>query len=411
MKKTLTLIFFALLAFGQMAWAQVNYIDANGHSATCTNYTILDAIIAADPNSDMSLGYTGVDNWFVVQGSDVVLNGQLGYKGDLNLILCDGAKLTVNKTGGNAIQSLDNTDAKYTLTIYVQEYGTGQLVTNAAIQTENITINGGVINVTSGGAGIYAPSSDIVINGGTVTAVAPNGNAIEGYNVTINGGIVSATGNGGIQNGMTGTTTLGYTKNTDRIFATNYLLGYTAASVKVKDGQYMITDNGVIVYGSLNEDKRNAIAGHTLSPYTPTEWAGHGESDDPYIIASVNDLNLLSLRTNGGSNDYSDKYYKLGNNITFTASSDWNDASNTESNFTAIGSFSGHFDGDVYTISGLRIRKDDGVGLFSYLAEGAVVENITLNNSRVTGNSEIGGIVGRLQSGATVNNCHVTNTV
>jgi hypothetical protein len=173
----------------------------------------------------------------------------------------------------------------------------------------------------------------------------------------------------------------------------------------------MITDNGVIVYGWLNEDKRNAIAGHTLSPYVPTEWDGNGESDDPYIIASVDDLNLLSLRTNGGSNDYSDKYYKLGNNITFTASSDWNDASSTESNFTAIGSFSGHFDGDVYTISGLRIRKDDGVGLFGYLAEGAVVENITLSNSRVTGNSQIGGIVGSLQPGATVNNCHVTNTV
>jgi hypothetical protein len=421
MKKTSILILLALLAFGPKAWAQgYDYITADGtphntYTDGINNVYVLDGIIAADPNSDISLGYTGADNWFVVQGSNVVLNGQLGYKGDLNLILCDGAKLIVNKTDGNAIQSLDNTDTKYTLTIYVQTNGTGQLVATAsgdkAIQTENLTIHGGVISATGGANGIYAPNSNIIINGGTVTAVA-DGNAIEGFNVTINGGIVSATGNGGIKNGLGGgRTTLGYTNSSDQITATSYLLGNIASSVYIKDDQYMITDNGVIVYGWLNEDKRNAIAGHTLSPYVPTEWDGNGESDDPYIIASVDDLNLLSLRTNGGSNDYSDKYYKLGNNITFTASSDWNDASSTESNFTAIGSFSGHFDGDVYTISGLRIRKDDGVGLFGYLAEGAVVENITLSNSRVTGNSQIGGIVGSLQPGATVNNCHVTNTV
>lgn len=209
MKKTFTLILLALLAFAPMAWAQINYIDANGYPATCTNYQILDDIISAAPNSDKIIGYENMDSWFVLQGSNVVLNGQLGYNGHMNLILCDGAKLTVNNTDGNAIASLDNTETITTLTIYVQEYGTGQLVTNAAIQTENITINGGVISVTSGGAGIYAPSNDIVINGGTVTASAPNGDAIVGYNVTINGGIVSATGNGGIKNGQAGKTILG----------------------------------------------------------------------------------------------------------------------------------------------------------------------------------------------------------
>ena len=285
-KARLLLILLALLAFGQTAWAQsiisVNYIDANGQSQPA-NAISLDEIANANPNG-ATIGTSGFTNWYVVQGSDVVMNGQLGYNGGINLILCDGAKLTVNNTGGNAIQSLDNTDTKYTLTIYVQTNGTGQLVAtatgNKAIQTENLTIHGGTISATGGAHGIYAPSSDIIINGGTVTAVA-DGNAIEGYNVTINGGIVSATGNVGIQNGQTGKTTLGYTNNTDRITATNYLLGYTAAQVRVKDGQYLITDNGVIVYGWLNEDKRNAIAGRILSPYTPTEWTGHGTLSEP----------------------------------------------------------------------------------------------------------------------------------
>ena len=419
MKKCLYLL-IALLAFVQTAWAQnivsVNYVDENGATQT-VNATSLDHIASVNPNG-ANIGSTGFTNWYVVQGNDVVLNGQLGYNGGINLILCDGAKLTINKTDGDAIASLDNTGTTTTMTIYVQSGGTGQLVatgSGAAIHTENLAIHGGVITATGGTRGIYAPQNNIVINGGTVTAVAPNGNAIEGYNVTINGGIVSATGNGGIQNGMTGTTTLGYTKNTDRITATSYLLGQTAA-IKVKEGQYMITENGVIVYGSLNENKRNAIAGHTLSPYTPTEWSGSGDSAiAPYIIASVDDLNLLSLRTNGGGNDYSNKFFRLDADITYTTTSNWNDATSAENNFTAIAGFNGYFDGNGHTISGLRIYANDNYhdqnGLFSNLGPNAYIENVTLSNARITGQAQVGGIAGNVQNGATIANCHVTNTV
>ena len=421
------LILFALLAFGSMAWAQnvvnVSYIDETGATQT-VNATVLDDIINADPNSDKSIGFSNLNSTFVVQGNNVVLNGQLGYNGNLNLILCDGAKLTINKTDGNAIQSLDNTETKTTLTIYVQSNGTGQLVATAsgneynsykAIQTENLTIHGGVISATGGSNGIYAPSSDIIINGGTVTAVA-DGNAIEGFNVTINGGFVSATGNGGIKNGLGGgRTTLGYTNNSDRITASSYLLGNDASSVYIKEGQYMRTNDGVIVYGWLNANKRNAIAGHTLSPYNPTEWTGHGTLSEPYIIDSEDDLNLLSLRTNGSDNDYSGKYFKLGANITYTPSTTWNDATSTENNFTAISGFNGHFDGDGKTISGLRIFATDNYhdqnGFFSNLGPNAYIENLTISDARIAGQSQVGAIAGYVNEGAAVTNCHVTGTV
>ena len=417
------LFFIALALFaGTTAWADVSYIDADGHPATCTNYQVLDNIIAAAPYSDKTIGYENMDNWFVVQGSDVVLNGQLGYVGNLNLILCDGAKLTVTKTDGNAIECLDEVAQTLTmLTIYVQSGGTGQLVANAynnytAIHTESLTIHGGTITANGSNNGIHAPQGNVVINKGTVTATGQNGNGIEGYNVTINGGNVSATGadteyKAGIVNGQTGTITLGYTANTDRIYVSSYKVGNTA-SLRVKNGQYLITDDGQFVYGSYGRDYVGFLAGHTLSPFNPTEWSGSGDSaNDPYIIASEDDLRLLSLRTNSGGQSYSGKYFKLGANIIFPASSEWNDGESSESNFSSLGGFGGHFDGDVYSISGLRIREEDGVGLFGYLAEGGVVENITLTNSRITGNTQIGGIVGNLQEGATVNNCHVSNTV
>ena len=241
MRKAITLIVAFLLGIAGV-WAQnivsVSYIDADGEPQT-VNAISLDEIASVNPNGT-TIGTSGFTNWYVVQGSNVVMNGQLGYNGGINLILCDGASLTVSNTDGNAIQSLDNTETVTTLTIYVQSQGSGQLVAtasgNKAIQTENLTIHGGVISATGGANGIYTSNGNIVINGGTVTAVA-DGNAIEGYNITINSGIVSATGNGGIKNGMTGTTILGYTNNTDRITATNYQNGYTA-STRIKDGQY-----------------------------------------------------------------------------------------------------------------------------------------------------------------------------
>ena len=428
MKKSFILILFALLAFGQTTWAQgYDYIAADGtphntYTDGIDNVLVLDNIIAAAPNADKTIGYAGMDNWFVVQGSDVVLNAQLGYNGHLNLILCDGAKLTVNKNDGNAIQCIDGTGT--TLTIYVQSQGTGQLVATAtssnnynmykAIQTENLTIYGGVISATGGTHGIYA-SSNIVINGGTVTA---NGNdwGIQGDVVTINGGNVTA--NGGIwSSGMTSTLTVGYTNSSDRIYSTKYKSGYTGNTMMVKDGQYMITtDSNFIIYGYVNDDWKEAIAGHTLMPYTPTEWSGSGDSaSDPYIIASVDDLNLLSLRTNGGSNDYNGKYFKLGANITFTHSTDWDDDTSIENNFTAIGGFRGHFDGNGDTISGLRIYSNDNFheqkGLFSNLGSNAYIENLTISNSRIADQSQVGCIAGYVSNSATVSNCHVTGTV
>ena len=145
-RNRLLLILLALLAFGSMAWAQnivsVNYVDEQGVTQT-VNATSIDHIASVNPNGS-TIGSSGFTNWYVVEGSNVVMNGQLGYYGGINLILCDGAKLTVTNTDGNAIQSLDNSETTYTLTIYVQSQGTGQLVAtasgNKAIQTEHIKV-------------------------------------------------------------------------------------------------------------------------------------------------------------------------------------------------------------------------------------------------------------------------------
>ena len=95
----------------------------------------------------------------------------------MNLILCDGAKLTVNSSENG----IDGSNCN--LTIYGQILGTGEL-----------EVNGRGDSSTS--SGIFVSSCDVTINGGSVYASGEYG--ISAGTVTINGGSVTASGTFGI---------------------------------------------------------------------------------------------------------------------------------------------------------------------------------------------------------------------
>ena len=117
--------------------------------------------------------------------------------------------------------------------------------------------------------------------------------------------------------------------------------------------------------------------------------------DDPFEISTAEQLNWLASRVNavGESHPYVGKYFKLMNDISFV----YEGLGDTESNFTAIGTygdnnyndryFGGHFDGDGHTISGIRIYRggkdlaDKYQGLFGYIAQGAEVKNVFLTDA------------------------------
>ena len=166
-----------------------------------------------------------------------------------------------------------------------------------------------------------------------------------------------------------------------------------------------------------------------------TAWAdstfsgGSGTAGDPYLIASTTDLNQLASDVNGG-NTYSGKFFKMTADITYTYSKAWNDATSEENNYTAIGCklsnfttdhhpFSGTFDGDGHTVSGIRIYKGGSgwgnhfQGLFGYVLNGTV-RNVTVADARITGEQSVGGISGDVkEDGGTslVENCHVLGNV
>ena len=149
--------------------------------------------------------------------------------------------------------------------------------------------------------------------------------------------------------------------------------------------------------------------------------SGHaGTEADPYIIYNKDQLDQLASNVNGGTS-YSGKFIKLGADIEYPHTTDWDDATSTENNYTSIGStewpyFQGTFDGDGHTVSGIRICNGNGddQGLFGEVI-GGTVRNLTLTDARITGRQEVGGIAGYITAnyglGGLIENCHVTASV
>ncbi|MBR6846538.1 MAG: InlB B-repeat-containing protein [Bacteroidales bacterium] len=136
-----------------------------------------------------------------------------------------------------------------------------------------------------------------------------------------------------------------------------------------------------------------------------------------YLITCHDDLRgLAGLVNNGG--DISGKTFLQVTNLTFPYSTQWNNSSGTENNFTCIGNsdhlFQGTYDGEGHTISGIRIYRDgEGApnnyqGLFGKVS--GTVKRVHLTDTRITGKSYVGGIAGETNS-ATIEECTVANNV
>ncbi|MCR4565423.1 MAG: hypothetical protein K5651_04955 [Bacteroidales bacterium] len=132
---------------------------------------------------------------------------------------------------------------------------------------------------------------------------------------------------------------------------------------------------------------------------------GGGTDDNPFQIATEQDLLDLATYMNGSDHDYfADKSYLQTESITLTTA-----------NFTPIGnnadhSFYGHFDGNAKTIYDLKIdaSSSDNRGLFGCMSAGTIEDvhiNATGNGySVISGKANVGAIVGRL-AGGTIKNC------
>lgn len=106
----------------------VKYLDADGVEKSQSDCTRVSS----------SIGNVGWgDSWYVIK-KDATISGNVKLNGNVNLILCDGAKLTVD--GYIYSQS-----SYHNLSVYAQstdKTGMGAFIINSGIECSDLTING-----------------------------------------------------------------------------------------------------------------------------------------------------------------------------------------------------------------------------------------------------------------------------
>ena len=158
---------------------------------------------------------------------------------------------------------------------------------------------------------------------------------------------------------------------------------------------------------SSTEEQDEECFGEPGKPWdgtTAKDFAcGAGTKLSPYIILTAEQLAKLSFVIGANDKDYQGKYYKLGADIILNDSKIIDDKgalvadSSKLHKWTPIGNssvaFTGSFDGDNHTISGMFINTTSSHnGLFGNSS--GTIENLTVADSWVMGNERTAGIVG-----------------
>lgn len=146
-----------------------------------------------------------------------------------------------------------------------------------------------------------------------------------------------------------------------------------------------------------------------LAPSGKGYSGGTGRSNDPYLIATPQDL--IDLGQN--PDDYN-KHFRLTADIDLSAytfdraviapdngCSGWIDPHGP--------SFAGVFDGNAHVIRHLRIEGEDYLGLFGSLAPRAVVRNLGIEDYSVQGEDCIGSLTAK--NHGTVSDCHSSGAI
>jgi hypothetical protein len=165
----------------------------------------------------------------------------------------------------------------------------------------------------------------------------------------------------------------------------------------------------------------------TVAAEAPTcgdvTYDGNGTANDPYEIENVSQLQCINADL--------DAHYELVSDVDASDTQSWNEGKG----FDPIGKctgvageepweecggqqFTGTFDGNSHTVSGLTIDRPDtnGTGLFA-AADEAQFTNLRLTSVNITGGENTGGLAGQIVSddidttGGFVGNVSVNGTV
>ena len=135
-------------------------------------------------------------------------------------------------------------------------------------------------------------------------------------------------------------------------------------------------------------------------------WIAGGTSNNPIQIASLADLKLLSENPGIWNQDFIQTA-----DIDASETSSWNSGSGFSPIGNSITKFTGQYNGNGHTISGLTIHQPStgNIGLFG-CTSGATISNLGLTNAIITGGGYTGAIIGNAVS-SNLSNSYCKGTV
>ena len=307
-----------------------------------------------------------------------------------------------------------------------------------------IWIGGGTLTMTGGtirnckatqGGGVYVGAGTFNMSDGSIKNCKASADGSSAFGGGIyNAGRTTLSGTAKIRNcqaanaggGIYDYSILNISDNVEITGCTAPLWSAMIVSGTISGGTFngTVTSNGTIIGGTFNGEVRNVgtITGGTFNGQVtnpgritggtfkggitgiPALATGSGTEDDPYQIGTAIGLEWFRDKVNDASSiDETKICAELTADIVLDANESW-EPIGYASYYDETKAYSGTFDGQGHTISGL---KADAVvsGLFGY-TKNAAIKNLTVAGSVGGGNcsTAVGGIVG-YAVGGTIENC------
>jgi len=194
------------------------------------------------------------------------------------------------------------------------------------------------------------------------------------------------------------------------LFQSSRALGQSGISGRASTGILTESPQGQVAVSEVSTKEISfAISFGALEFQTRDFSGGSGTPEDPYQITNVDELQAMK-------DDLSASYI-LMNDIDASDTVNWNEGAGfepigyvDEENWVEY-PFTGSLDGRGYKIENLFINRPttNYVGLFGYIAGEGEVKNVILEYVDVSGNYDVGGLVGWNEG--TVSNCYATGSV
>lgn len=140
------------------------------------------------------------------------------------------------------------------------------------------------------------------------------------------------------------------------------------------------------------------------------EWTRLDPTGNHIQVSNQEELEWIADQVNSGKDTFADKTIELLNDITLTG--EWTPIGKDDS----TKAFSGVFDGQKHTISGLTVDTADGfAGLFGAVNGGATIKNLKIDNANITTAGKNAGVLAggttyANQKSLTIENITVTNS-